>query len=96
MIGDIIQREELNFKTIDITPSDMSTKKKTTFIDCNKLSLAVLNNCGSFFASRLEESDMDEYEKEDNNLAIIEFKNINNIPFYKNWNYQLPEEEVRS
>jgi hypothetical protein len=38
---------------------------------------------------------MDEYEKEDNNMATIDFKDINNIPFYKNCNYQSPEEEVR-
>jgi hypothetical protein len=56
----------------------------------------VLNNCGAFFASVIEEADLDEYEKEEIKIATIEFKNINNVQFYKNWTYQLPEEEVIS
>ena len=95
MIGYIVQRSEPNFKAIDISFADFTNKKKISFVDVNNHNLAVLNNCGALFASKIEETELDEYEKDDKkDNAIIEFKSINNHSLLKNWSYTLPIEEV--
>ena len=95
MIGNIIQRTEDSFKAIDINFSNIANKKKISFIDGNNLCLCVLNNCGAFFANKIEESEIDEYEKDDKREnAVIEFKTINNFSLLKNWTYTLPKDEV--
>lgn len=95
LIGSVIVREESNFKAIDISFADISNKKKLTFIDTNNLCLGILNNCGAFLASKIDETNPDEYEKEGaKKTAVIEFKTIYTLSNMKNWQMELPTEEV--
>jgi hypothetical protein len=93
MIGTIVQRNE-QIKSIDINFADFTNKKKITFFNTHNFNMAVLNNCGAFFANKLDETELDEYENDDKkDNAVIEFRAINNYSLLKNWTYSLPNEE---
>jgi len=96
MIGQVIQRQEVTFKAIDIVFADLSNKKKITYIDSNDISLAVMNNCGAFLSNKLDDENEDAYEKEDvKQCAVVEFKSIqtNLYSAYKDWSVTLPSKE---
>ena len=96
LTGKIISRNDSSFKAIDIVFSDNTNKKNVSFIDTNEYYIATLNSVGALFANRIEEENLDEYEKEDKQKnAFIEFKTIqvSSLNFTKDWIYKLPSDE---
>lgn len=95
LIGAVSVREQGEYKSIDITFADVTNKKKSTFLDIQGFCLAALNNCGVLLATKVEEENMDEYEKEDKKKnAVIEFKSVHSWSKTKDWSIELPVGEV--
>ena len=96
LTGRIISRSEASFKQIDIYFSDTTNKKNISFIDTNDFSIATMNNVGALFANKIEELNIDEYEKENRRSeATIDFKSIqvSTTSLLTDWSVKLPEEE---
>lgn len=101
LVGAVTSIYESSLRTIDISYADITNKKKITFIDTHEFSLAAMNHCGVFLASRVEEEEnIDEYEKDDKKESCyLEFKSssINalcgNIKI-KDWGMNLPSHEM--
>jgi hypothetical protein len=95
MIGSVTAREQDEFKSIDVTFADVTNKKKLTLINANNYTLAALNNCGLLLANKVEEENMDEYEKEDKKtFSTIEFKSVHSWSKIRDWSVDLPAGEV--
>jgi len=94
MIGTLILREQVDMSYIEIDFSNPLNKTKKFFPNIYNMTMGVMNNCGAFLASKGEEENLDEYEKENKKLSLIEFK-----PFYtwantKDWKKELQLGEV--
>jgi len=93
LIGSIVAREENEFQAIDVDFSNPNNKKKLVIVDTNNSSMGVLNNCGAILASKGDEENFDEYEKEDKKHSTIQFKPIHVWTTLKEWQYTLPQGE---
>ncbi len=93
LIGSIIIREEDEFQAIDVDYSNPTNKKKLVIVDNNNCSMGVLNNCGAILASKGEEEDFNEYEKEDKKISTLHFKPIHAWTNLKEWFYSFPQGE---
>lgn len=94
MIGTIVLREEAQSSFVEIDFSNPLNKSKKFFQNFENITMGVLNNCGILLASKGEEENLDEYEKENKKLSSIEFHPIYTWGNIKEWKKDLQLGEV--
>ena len=96
LTGMVISKYQNSIKTIDVKFSDTSNKKNISFIDGKDYCIVAMNETGIVFGNKVEELNIDEYEKENRRKnGSIEFKSIriSNDNLLNDWIFDLPEEE---
>ena len=96
LTGMVISKIQNSIKTIEVKFSDNSNKKNISFIDGKDYSIVAMNETGIVFGNKVEELNIDEYEKENRRKnGSIEFKSIrfSNDNLLNDWIFDLPEEE---
>ena len=96
LTGMVISKIQNSIKTIEVKFSDNSNKKNISFIDGKDYSIVAMNETGIVFGNKVEELNIDEYEKENRRKnGSIGFKSIrfSNDNLLNDWIFDLPEEE---
>jgi hypothetical protein len=94
MIGTVVLREEIEISYIDIEFSNPLNKNKKFFPNIYNMTIGSMNNIGAILACKGEEENLDEYEKENKKLSVIEFKPFQSWANNKEWRRELPLGEV--